>query len=268
MISSDRNNRTLLTARELSTGYGKRTVLSGLSLTVRRGDFIGVVGPNGCGKTTLIRALTGVIKLWSGSVFWEEESLQNISSATLARTIAVVSQTPERHLDLPVEEVVMLGRIPHFKRFQWWPSRQDKAVSAWSLRVTETDYLRRENFQNLSGGEQQRVMIALALAQKPVLIFLDEPTLHLDINYQFEIFKLLRRLNREYQLTIFAVLHDINLAAAYCDRLIFLKEKRIWKDGAPEELITEENIAELFRARMKVMSHPVTGRPLLFPSPY
>ncbi len=257
------NDEPILTARGLGTGYGKRKVISGVDLSVGRGEFIGVLGPNGSGKTTLIRGLTGMLKAWEGEIRWGGD--QNLSPAGRAKTVAVVSQAAEGNLDLPVEEVVMLGRLPYFGKFQWWPSAQDREVVAWALEATESGELRRENFRDLSGGEQQRVRLARALAQKPELIILDEPTQHLDINYQVEIFNLLRRLNGEYGLTVFAVLHDLNLAAAYCERLIYLKGGKVLRDGTVGELIAEEAIEELFNVRVGVFRHPESGRPLLYP---
>lgn len=255
----------LLEARNLSAGYGKHTVLSGINLNVEAGDFIGILGPNASGKTTLIRALSGGLEPWRGEVLLDKMALRKLNPRGRARKIAVVSQTYSGGIDLPVEDLVMLGRIPHFERFQWWPNDRDRAVISWVLGVTGTEPLRDKNFQNLSGGEQQRVMIALALAQKPQLILLDEPTLHLDINYQIEIFELLRKLNQEHGLTVLSVLHDLNLAAAFSRRLVFLKEGRIWKEGPPRELINEDNIQNLFQVRMEVRHHPENGLPLIFP---
>ena len=260
---NQRDHEPILTARGLGTGYGKRKVISGVDLSVGRGEFIGVMGPNGSGKTTLIRGLTGVLKPWEGEVAWRGD--RTVSPVERAKTVAVVSQTSEGGLDLPVEEVVLLGRLPYFGKFQWWPSARDREVVAWALEATESEKLRRENFRDLSGGEQQRVRLARALAQKPELIILDEPTQHLDINYQVEIFNLLRRLNGEYGLTVLAVLHDLNLAAAYCRRLIFLKSGEVLKDGPVGELITERAVEELFNVRVGIFHHPESGRPLLYP---
>ncbi|MDP8215127.1 MAG: ABC transporter ATP-binding protein [Candidatus Euphemobacter frigidus] len=259
------NNSELLAARGMSAGYGKKPVLNRIDIAIRPGEFIGVVGPNGSGKTTLIRALTGIIKPQEGSLFWKGNSLTDCDRVSLSRSMAVVSQSRGASIDLPVEELVMLGRIPYFRKFQWRPSHGDREVVEWALDVTETKYLRGENFQKLSGGEQQRVLIAIALAQEPELLFLDEPTLHLDINYQVEIFSLLRKLNREHRLAVFTVLHDLNLASTFCDRIIFIREGMIWKDGAVKDLITGENISELFRVRVEVLEHPESGRLLLFP---
>lgn len=265
MNGDAQNNRELLAARGLSAGYGRQVILKEIDLVIRPGEFIGVAGPNGSGKTTLIRALTGIIKHQSGSLFYSGRPLEDCDHASLSRSMAVVSQSRGTVIDLPVEELVMLGRIPYFRHFQWWPSRRDREVVEWALEVTGTEDLRSKNYQNLSGGEQQRVLIATALAQEPELLFLDEPTLHLDINYQIEIFSLLRKLNREHGCTILAVLHDLNLATAFSSRIVFIREGRVWKDGPVKDLVTRENISELFRVRVDVMAHPENGRILIFP---
>ncbi len=259
------NDHELLVARNVSAGYGKELILRGIDLSIRRGEFIGMAGPNGSGKTTLIRALTGVIGRREGSLRWCGHPLEERDRKEISRSLAVVSQNPGGEIDLPVGDLVTLGRIPYFQTFQWRPSPRDREAVSWALSVTETAPLREKNFRHLSGGEQQRALIATALAQEPELLFLDEPTLHLDIGYQVEIFRLLRELNRERGLTVFVILHDLNLASAYCHRLIYLREGRVWKDGPARELITRENLGELYRTRVEVLHHPETGRPLLFP---
>jgi cobalamin transport system ATP-binding protein len=257
--------RELLAARGLSAGYGRDPVLMDIDLVIREGEFIGVAGPNGSGKTTLVRALTGVIHRDQGSVTWQGRGVDEKDQSSFSRSLAVVSQIRGEYIDLPVEDLVMLGRIPYFRKFQWWPSARDREMVEWAMEVTEISEFQGRNFRNLSGGEQQRVMIATALAQEPELLLLDEPTLHLDISFQVEIFRLLRRLHRERGLTVFTILHDLNLASAYCNRLIYLKDGRIWKDGPAKELICQEYLSELFQARVEVLAHPETGRPLLFP---
>ena len=255
----------ILSAHGVRAGYGSKIIIHELDLSLREADFLGILGPNGSGKTTLVRALTGIITPVSGEVRFRGRPLNRISSGELARSMAVVAQQPPATLDLSVEDIVLLGRIPYFKPLQWWPAPHDREVLSRTLSLTELSALRRENFQNLSGGEQQRVMIALALAQQPEILWLDEPNLHLDINYQAEIFALLKKLNQEQGLTVVTVLHDLNLASAYCRRLIFLKAGRIEKIGTAAELITPEEIERIFGARMEVLSHPSTGRPLIFP---
>lgn len=258
--------RTLLKASSLKAGYGSRTVLEEIDLEIEAGEFLGIAGPNGSGKTTLIRVLSGIIPASDGRVLLEEVPLNNLPGRFRARKIAVVSQNPDRFLDLAVEDIVVLGRLPYFRPLQWVPSSRDRSVVDWSLKVTGTAGMRTINFQKLSGGEQQRVLIALALAQRPRLLLLDEPTQHLDLNYQSEIFSLLGVLNRNHGVTVAAVLHDLNLAAAYCRRMLFLKNGRIGGIGAPKDLLTPDRVREIFGLPVVVTEHPETGCPVVLPS--
>ncbi|MDP8235041.1 MAG: ABC transporter ATP-binding protein [Candidatus Erginobacter occultus] len=233
---------------------------------MRRGEFIGLAGPNGSGKTTLVRVISSVLPPRQGQLHYRGRPFGEWPPGELARLRAVVPQNRGGEIDLPVEDLVLLGRLPYFRPLQWRAARADREAVARALAATATESFRKTNFGELSGGEQQRVLIAIALAQEPELLILDEPTLHLDLGYQQEIFRLLRRLHREGGMTILAVLHDLNLASVYCDRLVFLQEGKIWKDGPAKDLITRENLSQLYRARLEVIPHPETGRPLFFPS--
>jgi iron complex transport system ATP-binding protein len=266
MSDTAKNTTELLAVREITAGYGKEEILRGIDLTIRQGEFVGLAGPNGSGKTTLIRVLTGVLSPRGGELFYRGQPYAEWMPGDLARRRAVVPQNRGGEIDLAVEDLVLLGRIPHFRPFQWRASPTDREAVTRALEATATEVFRKKNFAELSGGEQQRVLIAVALAQEPELLILDEPTLHLDLGYQQEIFRLLRRLHREAGLTILTVLHDLNLASAYCGRLVFLRAGEVWKDGPADELITGENLSHLYRARLDVILHPETGRPLFFPS--
>jgi iron complex transport system ATP-binding protein len=257
--------KELLSARNVSAGYGSRQVLRDVSISLSEGDFLGVLGPNGSGKTTLVRVLSGVLKPGAGEVFWKERPLQGIPRAQAAREIAVVGQSPPSQLDLPVEEIVALGRLPHFTRFQWTPGEEDRQAIERAMETTGIADLRQRNFQSLSGGERQRVMIALALSQEPRAILLDEPTVHLDVAHQAEILDLIAAMNRDQGLAVLAVLHDLNLAGAFCRRLVFLKAGRILREGRPAELLAEAPVRELFGRGMGVLPNPQTGIPVLYP---
>lgn len=260
------NSPELISARDISAGYGGELVLNGVDLLVRRGEFVGLAGPNGSGKTTLVRVLSGVLSPRRGRLSYRSRPFEEWPRGELARRRAVVPQNRGGGIDLRVEDLVLLGRLPYFRSLQWRPSARDRAAVDRALAAVGGESLRSKNFRALSGGEQQRILIAVALAQEPELLILDEPTLHLDLGYQQEIFRLLRSLHRESGLTVLTVLHDLNLACAYCDRLVFLQEGAVWKDGPVDELVTRENLSELYRARLEVIPHPTTGRPLFFPS--
>ncbi len=258
--------RPLLKVSSLKAGYGSKMVLEGIDLEIAEGEFFGLAGPNGSGKTTLIRALSGIIPASDGEILLEEVPLDNIPGRFRARKIAVVSQNPDRFLDLAVEDIVVLGRLPYFSPLQWIPNYRDRSVIDWSLKMTGTAGMRKINFQKLSGGEQQRVLIALALAQSPRLLLLDEPTQHLDLKYRSEIFSLLEDLNRDHGVTVAAVLHDLNLAAAHCRRMLLLKNGRIRGIGEPKDLLTPERVREIFGLPVVVTEHPETGCPVVLPS--
>ncbi len=261
------NTAELITARNITAGYGRETILKGLDLAIRRGEFVGLAGPNGSGKTTLVRVLSNVLPPWRGRLSYRGRDFSDWDPGELARRRAVVPQNRGGDIDLAVEDLVLLGRLPYFRSFQWRPRLEDVAAVVWALEATASTELGKKNFRDLSGGEQQRVLIAVALASEPELLILDEPTLHLDLGYQQEIFRLLRRLHQERGMTILTVLHDLNLASAYCDRLVFLKEGMVWKDGPTGELITRGHLSQLYRARLEVLPHPETGRPLIFSGP-
>ena len=266
MKDAVKNSTELLTARKISAGYGKEEVLKGIDFSVRRGEFLGLAGPNGSGKTTLVRVLTGFLPPRRGELLYRGKPFARWVPGELARLRAVVPQNRGGEIDLPVGDLVLLGRLPYFRPLQWRPSPADREAADRALEATSTSSFRERNFRALSGGEQQRVLIAVALAAEPELLILDEPTLHLDLGYQQEIFRLLQRLHREGGMTILAVLHDLNLASACCDRLVFLRGGEVWKDGPAGELITRENLSELYRARLETVTHPETGRPLFFPA--
>lgn len=249
-----------LRLESVSSGYGARPVLQGFSLEVERGDFLAVVGPNGSGKSTLVRTICRAIRPQAGRVSLEGQDLSRLPARALARKMAVVAQETAVEFELTAHEVVALGRIPHLRPLRG-ESEQDRAVVRRAMALTNTADLAERLVTRLSGGERQRVMVARALAQEPEILILDEPTAHLDIAHQVELLDLTRRLNREQGLTVIAVLHDLNLASQYADRLLMLKAGRSWADGAPEAVLTEQNIMAVYGSRVKVIPHPVESRP-------
>jgi iron complex transport system ATP-binding protein len=256
---------SMLGIKGISCGYGKRIVLHDVSFEVQKGEFVGVIGPNGSGKTTLMRAINGFLPLRKGAILLEGKGIQWMVRKDLATMVAVVTQAPEGISLFSVEEFVLLGRIPHWGRLQLLETKQDVEVAEGAMVLTGIDHLRNRRMRELSGGERQLVFVARALAQEPRLLFLDEPTAHLDIGHQVRIMDLLRQLNRERSLTIVVVLHDLTLASLYCDRLILLHEGRLHRVGLPVDVLTEEVIEEVYRTAVTVMETPVEGRPVILP---
>lgn len=254
------NERVNIEINELVVGYDADPVLAGVTLTVAGGAFVGIVGPNGSGKTTLLRSVARVLRPSSGAVMIDGREVFSVPARELAREMAVVPQETSPAFDFTVLDIVLMGRSPHLGRFQ--SERQgDIAIAEQAMRQTGTLHISHRPFAALSGGERQRVVIARALAQEPRVILLDEPTSHLDINYQFEVLNLIHRLNRERGITVMAVLHDLNLAAQYCDTLVMIGGGKIMAIGTPSEVLTAQNVRNVYGAEVWVRRHPTSGRP-------
>jgi len=252
--------RPLLEVKGLVFSYGTNKILDGLTFTLENGSFIGVIGPNGCGKTTLLRLLSGVLIPQEGQIRLEGQPLCSHSRLSLARQIAVVNQQADGGLLFTVEEIVSMGRTPFLGRFQK-ETAADRQIVEEALAMTDCLHFRERIIDDLSGGERQRVAIARALAQQPKVLFMDEPTSHLDIGYQREILDLVKRLQLSQELTVVAVMHDLNLAAYYADTLLLLHEGGIMASGKPAEVVTSDNIVMAFRTRVIVTPHPVLNTP-------
>lgn len=244
----------------VTCGYGAQPVLRQFSLRVARGEFLAVVGPNGSGKSTLVKAISGSLRPTEGRISLDGREIGRLKSRELARQIAVVAQEEKAEFDFTVREVVLMGRLPYLPPLRS-EGAHDLAVVERSMRITDTLHLAARPITALSGGERQRVFIARALAQEPSLLILDEPTAHLDIAHQVELLDLIRRLNRSEGLTIVAVLHDLNLAAQYAHRLLLLKEGARFAEGRPDEVVTEEIVAQAYGNRVRVMPHPEEQSP-------
>lgn len=235
-------------------------VLKGISAEIHAGELMGIIGPNGSGKSTLLRTLAGILSPASGTVKLDGREVSTIPRAELARKLAVVPQDCTVAFDYSVLEIVLMGRTPHLGRLGF-ESKADLDVALWALQETNLLSLADRRVSALSGGERQRVMIARALAQQAGILFLDEPTAHLDINYQVETLCLIKRLNVEQGKTVVVVLHDVNLAAEFCDRLMMLSDGRIYACGEPNEVLTAENMQKVYGTGVTVRKHPTSGRP-------
>ncbi len=253
----------MLKVEDLACGYGARNILLSVGFEVSRGAFYGVIGPNGSGKTTLLRALSGIIKPTAGRIVLDGRDLGTIPRRILAQTVGVVSQLlPLAHMT--VEEFVLLGRIPHFKDMQFWESTHDLKLAHRCMELTDTLRLKDKPLAHLSGGERQLAQIARAMAQEPKILLLDEPTAHLDISHQVTVMDLLRKLVRETGLTVVMVLHDLNLASEYCDRLTLVSEGRIFKTGVPGEVIHYGIIEKVYKTVVVVKESPISSKPHVF----
>jgi iron complex transport system ATP-binding protein len=252
----------LVSARELSFGYGRRFRLAGVSLELDAGEVLGVIGPNGSGKTTLIRLLSKVHAPEAGEIRLAGVPLGRLSRRDLARQVAVVPQDCMPAFPVSVEELCLMGRHPHAGgRFFEGPRDVAKAHEAMAMAgVLE---LRDEPVETLSGGERQRALIARALAQEPRVLLLDEPTSHLDLRHQRDVVGLLGRLRRDRAMAIILVSHDLNLAAEVADRLLLLSCGRVVRTGAPAEVLDEPTLEAAYGCPVWVEKNPVSGRPMI-----
>ncbi|MBA4542792.1 MULTISPECIES: heme ABC transporter ATP-binding protein [Thermoactinomyces] len=256
----------MLQAARLGKKAGGRWLLQEIDLCVEKGEMVGVLGANGSGKSTLIRCLTGEWKADSGEVRLKGERIDTYSPKERARIVAVLAQEPLGEIEFTVEEVVKMGRYPYQSRWSW-ASGRDFDVCDSVLRQTGLWPMKQRQLAELSGGERQRVAIARTMAQEPELLVLDEPTTFLDIRHQLAILDLLKKWQSECGLTILIVLHDLNLAAQYCDRLVLLKEGRMVTSGVPKAVITRERIEEAYGVTPLLMTHPTLHVPQVFLQP-
>lgn len=253
-----------LQIEDLTIAYGSHEAVKGVSLTIAPGKVTILAGPNGCGKSTLLRAIRRIHAARSGRVVLDGQDIAKLSERKLTRAIGLLAQTPSAPEDMTVEELVRLGRYPHQKMLQPWSSADADAV-AEAMFGTGVGHLATRRLGTLSGGQLQRVWIAMVLAQETDVICLDEPVNHLDMAHQIECLDLVSRLNLERGRTVIVVLHDLNLAARYADRLVFMKEGEIVAAGAPDDLMSEELIGAVFGIRCQIINDPVHDRPMCIP---
>jgi len=253
----------MLEIKNLTCGYDAKFILQDINLKIEEQEFVGIIGPNGSGKTTLLRAITKIIRPRNGSIIFEGEDLESLNFRELAKRIACVTQNWETDLKMTVEEFVLLGRIPHLKKWQFLETNVDEEIAKESMSLTDTFKFKDRPLESLSAGERQLVVTARALTQEPKLLLLDEPTSHLDIAHQVQILDLIKRLNKKNGLTVMIVLHDLNLASEYCERLVLLNNGLIHKIGKPEEVLTYSIIEEVYNTIVVVEKNPVSFRPYI-----
>jgi iron complex transport system ATP-binding protein len=250
----------ILEARDLTAGYGNGDVLCGISLAVAPGEFVAILGKNGAGKSTLVKALQNLLEDVRGSVLCGGEDVFRMSPRRVAARIAYVPQLAEPVFEYTVEEIVLMGRFARQGRFERASADDDRAV-AEALRLTDVEPLRAKRLVQLSGGERQRAFIARALAQDTPVLLLDEPSLHLDIAYQVEIYGILKGLQAERGKAVLVAEHNVNLAAAHAGRLVFLKDGTVAVEGPPAETLTTETVRAIYGAEADIRVNARTGLP-------
>lgn len=245
-------------------GYRESLVLKGISFNIEKGEFISIIGPNGSGKSTLLKTLNNLYVPKGGIIFVDGEEIDNYKKKDLAKKIAMVPQDTAIDYEFTVEDIVLMGRNPYKGRFQK-DTEDDYKIVYEAMERTNTLYLKDRLITEISGGERQRVIIAKALAQKPSIILLDEPTSHLDINHQMDILNLLKTLNEEKGTTIILVIHDINLASRYSDKIVLINQGKVQGIGTPEEVITINNMESTYNMKVVIEKNKYTDAPYLTP---
>ena len=247
----------MISVEHLSVSFGGVQALSGVSLSVERGELVGIIGPNGAGKTTLLNAVNGLVEPSRGTVEVDGDDVDDLGARELARRVATVPQETSLSFAFPVREVVAMGRTPYRSRFER-VSSADRVHTERAMERTDVARFADRTIDEISGGERQRVVLARALCQDTSTLLLDEPTASLDINHQIRTLSLVREFVAEGRAACCAI-HDLSLAARFCDRLVLLADGRVLAAGAPEDVLTEENVERAFDTRAVVVRHPVTG---------
>jgi len=254
----------MLRAESVSFGYDGGFTLNDVSVTIPAGSLTGLLGPNGCGKTTLLKLLSGVLRPQTGRVMLGNRALTSMTRRELARHVASVPQETHPAFDYSVMEMVLMGRHPHLSAFQL-EGPADFGIAREALEATGTGHLADRNYMTLSGGEKQRVVIASALAQSTEVLLLDEPTASLDLGYQLDVASLLARLNREHTVTMVLATHDLNLAASLCERLVVMRGGRILTAGPTREVLTGDTVRQLYDVEADVQFHEAAGHLTVIP---
>ena len=248
-----------LNVNDLHYKYRDKYVLEGATVEIRPGEILGILGQNGSGKTTLLKNLNRNLSPESGSVYLDGDDLKDLTKNDIARSIAAVPQGNEIKFSFTVEDIISMGRMPFQRQFAG-ESSEDMEIIEEAMRDTNLLEMRDRRINEMSGGERQKVIIARALAQTPKYLLMDEPTNHLDINAQFEVLDLVSGLARKKGISVVLVSHNLPMAARYCDRIALIKDRRVMCEGTPEEILTPENMRDVFSVDAELVVNPKTGR--------
>lgn len=254
-------NINSITTKQLDISYDEALIVKALDMQIPHGKITSIIGPNGCGKSTVLKAIGRILKPKNGMVYLSGDDIRKLSTKDIAKKMAILPQTPTAPSGLTVSELVAYGRFPHQRGFGKL-TPEDKKIVQWALSVTKLTEFENREVDTLSGGQRQRVWIAMALAQQTDLILLDEPTTYLDLAHQLEVLELLYDLNRRQGCTIAMVLHDLNLAARFSDYMIAIRSGKIIKHGKPEEVMTAKVLKEAFSIDAQIVQEPRTKRPV------
>lgn len=251
---------SMLQVKDLNFNFGKENILEHISLNIDKGSFYSIIGPNGSGKTTLLRNISRVLHPIKNTVFINKSDISNLRQKEIAKTMAVVPQNTNIDFDFTALDIVMMGRAAHLRRFETENEEDFKKVRE-AMEITNTWSLREKNINHLSGGERQRVIVARAIAQDTEVILLDEPVSNLDLYHQIEVMNTVKTLVEDRNIIVVAVLHDLNLASNYSDHIFLMSEGKLFCEGNSEEVITEENIKDVYKVKVSLTENPFTQKP-------
>ncbi|SHH77700.1 ABC transporter ATP-binding protein [Sporanaerobacter acetigenes] len=248
----------------LQLGYEKKTVVRNFTTNIEKGEIVSIIGPNGSGKSTILKSLVKLLKIQEGMVHIGKNSITNMSNKEVSQNLSILLQHNTSPSDISVRDLIYYGRLPHKK---WYQSKDidDEQIIDWAIENANLKELQYKKINCLSGGERQRVWLAVALAQEPKVLLLDEPTTYLDISYQLELLELVKKLNQNLNMTVIMVLHDLNQAAKYSDRIIVLKKGQIVGNGSPREIFTKELLREVYNVEAKIYYDDLDHYPVIIP---
>ena len=250
-----------ISTKNLNISYGNLDIVKDLNLDIPKGKITTIIGSNGCGKSTILKTIARIIQAKSGDIFVNNINIKEQSPKDLAKVMAVLPQSPQAPSGLTVEELIAYGRFPHQKGFGKM-KKEDEDIVTWALKSTGIEEFRERPMEALSGGQRQRAWIAMALAQQTEILILDEPTTYLDLAHQLEILKLLEELNRKQGTTIVMVIHELNNAARFADHMIGVKKGKVVCQGTAHEVMTKENLKELFNIAAEIVEDPRNNKPV------
>lgn len=250
-----------ISTKNLNISYGNLDIVKDLNLDIPKGKITTIIGSNGCGKSTILKTIARIIQAKSGDIFVNNINIKEQSPKDLAKVMAVLPQSPQAPSGLTVEELIAYGRFPHQKGFGKM-RKEDEDIVTWALQSTGIEEFRERPIEALSGGQRQRAWIAMALAQQTEILILDEPTTYLDLAHQLEILKLLEELNKKQGTTIVMVIHELNNAARFADHMIGVKKGKVVCEGTTHEVMTKENLKELFNIDAEIVEDPRNNKPV------
>ncbi|MFD2705907.1 ABC transporter ATP-binding protein [Salibacterium lacus] len=254
---------SILRTDQIEARYENHTVFKDLNISIAEGRITTIIGPNGCGKSTLLKTIGRILKQTGGQVFLQEENLNTIPTREIARRLSLLPQNPAAPGELTVEELIAYGRYPHRKNINKLTGR-DQEMIEWAMELTKTAAFRSRSIGTLSGGQKQKVWLAMALAQHTKVLLLDEPTTYLDMAHQLDVLQIVETLNRDYECSVVMVLHDINHAARFSHEMVAMKEGEIIASGEPADIMKEGVLRDVFDIQARVMMDPQNGAPVCY----